>query len=116
MSDVVGLSKVINIESSEQLKELIDTEKRVICVDFTASWCGPCRMISPELDRLSIELEKKLVVAKVDVDECPELAEQAGVRGMPTFVFFVEKKNVFAFAGADVDKLNHCIDTLTRDL
>ena len=104
VTNATGISKVVHINSSEQLKEIIDREKRVVCVKFTASWCRPCRMISPELDRLSVELQDKLAVLSVDVDQNPELTEEAGVRGMPTFAFFVEKKNVHTFAGADTQR------------
>ena len=58
-------SEVVHIESEEELSKIISNETRLVCVEFTASWCGPCRMIAPELDRLSYTMSDKLVIAKV---------------------------------------------------
>ena len=67
--------------------EVVSSDKPVL-VDFWAEWCGPCKAISPILDELSTELEGKLKIAKVNVDENPELASQFGVRSIPTLIVF----------------------------
>ena len=56
-------------------------------VDFWASWCGPCKMLSPAVEALAEQYEGKVLVAKVNVDEEPELARAFGVMSIPTVVF-----------------------------
>ena len=59
-----------------------------ILVDFFASWCGPCRMISPVLDEIAKEQGDVVKIAKVDVDNSPNLTSRFGIREVPTLVFF----------------------------
>ena len=56
-------------------------------VDFWASWCGPCKMLSPTIETLADQYERKALVGKVNVDEEPELARRFGVMSIPTVVF-----------------------------
>ncbi len=59
-----------------------------VLVDFWATWCGPCKMLGPELAKLAEEQEGKLIVGKVNVDEEEELAAQFGVMSIPTMIVF----------------------------
>jgi thioredoxin 1 len=71
-----------------------------VLVDFWAEWCGPCKMIGPVIDQLSAELEGKMKVAKVNVDESPKLAGQYNVMSIPTLLVFKGGKPVDQIVGA----------------
>ena len=59
-----------------------------VLVDFWAEWCGPCRMIGPALEELSNELDGKVTIAKLNIDDNPEAPAKYGVRGIPTMILF----------------------------
>ena len=63
-------------------------------VDFWASWCGPCKMLSPTVEAIAQEYDGKVLVGKVNVDEEPELARQFGVMSIPTVVFLKNGKEI----------------------
>jgi len=59
-----------------------------VLVDFWAEWCGPCKMVAPFLDDLATDMEGRLTVAKVNIDENPQTPRKFGVRGIPTMILF----------------------------
>ena len=59
-----------------------------VLVDFWAEWCGPCKQIAPSLDEISEELDGKMSLAKINIDENPDTPSKYGVRGIPTLMLF----------------------------
>ena len=80
------------IESSQEFDETIKTGN-VVIADFYADWCGPCQVQAPILEELSKELDGKVDIIKINVDQQQELAQRFGVRSIPTLVFFQRPKN-----------------------
>lgn len=60
----------------------------LMLVDFSATWCGPCRMMAPVIDELSATYEGRICITKADVDEAQDVAERLGIRSVPTLLFF----------------------------
>jgi thioredoxin 1 len=71
----------------------------VSLLDFWAEWCGPCKMIAPAIEELAKDYEGRAVVAKVDVDQAPALAEQFGVSSIPTLIVLKNGSEVKRFVG-----------------
>lgn len=101
------------IKSKAELDEAVKkAENKLVVIDFYATWCGPCKVIAPVLEKLGEDMKDKLVVLKIDVDEekCTELCEKYSVTSMPTFVFIKAGAEVDKFAGANESKLKETIN------
>ena len=77
----------VKIDTSNFQSDVIQAGQPVV-VDFWAEWCGPCKMIAPALEDIAQELGSKVKIAKLNIDENPELAAQFGVRSIPTLMIF----------------------------
>mmetsp|Transcript_7616 Transcript_7616/g.15667 ORF Transcript_7616/g.15667 Transcript_7616/m.15667 type:complete len:107 (-) Transcript_7616:282-602(-) len=101
------------VESTAEFEELIlkKSLEKLVVVDFTATWCPPCRMIGPHFETLAEETPEAIFV-KVDVDDQAEIAASAGIEAMPTFQFFKGGKKVKGFAGADIGQLKSITNQL----
>ena len=78
---------MLNITKSNFEKEVIFSEIPVV-LDFWATWCGPCKMLSPVLDELAAEYSDRARFCKVNVDDEPELSARFGIASIPTLIFF----------------------------
>ena len=89
---------VININKNNFQDEVMHSDKPVL-LDFWASWCGPCRMVSPIVDEIAAE-RSDIKVCKINVDEQPELAARFGVMSIPTLVVMKNGKVINQAVGA----------------
>ena len=98
------------VATNTNFEELLQDSKLVI-VDFWATWCGPCRMLSPLLDEIEEEMSDKITVVKVNVDDADEIAMRYRIMSIPTLLFFKNGQVVDKTVGAMpkstlVDKIN----------
>ena len=100
------------IHSVSQFRSIMRENIGVI-VDFTASWCGPCKMISPVFEDLS-KRYTSLAFIKVDVDQMADLAAEFRIQAMPTFKVFIQNKEVDELKGADRNALEQIIKNASK--
>lgn len=84
--------------NNQNFEEVVLKSDKLVVVDFFATWCGPCQMLSPVLEEISHELSDVTIV-KVDVDEAPQLAEKYGVFSIPNVVMIKDGKEIDRFVG-----------------
>lgn len=83
----------------ETFGDIIKSTQPVL-VDFHATWCGPCKMMAPELKKFAQNNTGKLRVIKIDIDKNPATAQQFGIQGVPTLILFKEGKVLWRQSGA----------------
>ncbi|CZT55934.1 thioredoxin [Solibaculum mannosilyticum] len=99
---------VVSVNKNNFDQEVLSSAQPVLA-DFWASWCGPCRMLSPIVDEVAEEKSSSVKVVKINVDEEPELAQQYGVMSIPTLILFKNGQVVSTSVGvhpkADILKM-----------
>jgi thioredoxin 2 len=88
------------LSTPDEFSELVSKSTLPVLVDFWAPWCGPCRVVAPEMEKLARERAGALVIAKVNTDDLPQVANQFGIRGIPTFILFKGGQEVGRASGA----------------
>ena len=94
------MAHAINTLTQSNFAEEIATADKPVVVDFWAEWCGPCKMLAPILDEVAGENSDKITVAKVNVDENPDLARQFDIMSIPTLIVFKDGQPAHRFQGA----------------
>lgn len=92
------MSKLLHVSDANFTQEVLQSPQAVL-VDFYADWCGPCRAIAPIVEEIAAELNEKLKVVKLDVDQNQETAMQYGVQSIPTLLIFKDGKEVERLIG-----------------
>lgn len=93
------MGNVLDLTKDNFDKEVLQSDKPVL-VDFWAAWCGPCRMVAPIIEQVAEEFQGKAKVAKINVDEQSELAQQYRIMSIPTLIVFKDGKIAESVVGA----------------
>ncbi|XP_004489163.1 thioredoxin H2 [Cicer arietinum] len=107
-SDSPDNNRVKTCHSSELLHHYINETSRLVVIDFSASWCGPCKIMEPIIRAMANEITDVDFV-KIDVDELSDVAQKFEVQAMPTFVLWKERKEIDRLVGARKDELKTMI-------
>ena len=99
-SEVKYMKNLITTLNQGDFHRYLDSVDKPVLVDFWAEWCGPCRAVTPVLEKLAGELENRVHVTKVDVDNNPELVKEYAIRGIPTLLLFNNGQLVAQRTGA----------------
>ncbi|GJD47632.1 Thioredoxin C-1 [Methylobacterium crusticola] len=89
----------VKVTDASFKQDVLDSAETVV-VDFWAEWCGPCRAIGPALEEISGEMQGRVKIAKVNVDENPGIASEYGIRSIPTLMIFKDGKLASQKVGA----------------
>ncbi|CAL5218443.1 g124 [Coccomyxa viridis] len=110
----MGGGNAIVVQDQAQWDEHVKAGKKTVIVDFTATWCGPCKMIGPVFAALSVQ-HPSLVFLTVDVDKNEAVAAECGISAMPTFQVWQDGKKVDDLVGASKDKLAELVNKYSKD-
>lgn len=89
---------IIHVTDSTFNEKVINSEKPVF-VDFWATWCGPCKMLTPVIEKVAQNLENQIDIAKLDIDENPQISSTYGITSVPTMILFDKGKPVGKLVG-----------------
>ena len=107
------IAQPLEIASSEDFDRLIAHATVPVVVDYWAPWCGPCRMVAPELEKVAARRAGRALVVKVNTDQLSDLGERYGIRSIPTLAVFVDGREAGRSAGArPAEEIERFIDSV----
>ncbi|OCK78861.1 thioredoxin [Lepidopterella palustris CBS 459.81] len=104
----MGEGRVENLQSKAQFDGALQDKNTLVVLDCFATWCGPCKVIAPKVARFS-DIYTAARFYKLDVDEVPDVAQELGIRAMPTFILFKDGEKVAEVVGANPKALEAAI-------
>lgn len=100
MRSTLSSMSALPLISEQNFEREVLTSNLPVLVEFGAKWCGPCKVVAPELEALSRDLEGKAKIVQVDIDESPRLAQMLRIQSVPTYIVFHQGRPVDAAQGA----------------
>jgi thioredoxin 2 len=97
---LLPLARPVSVNNPQEFDELVRDSPVPVLVDFWAAWCGPCRMVAPELEKLARERSERVLVAKVDTEALPSVAQRFDIRSIPTMILFRAGEEARRLSGA----------------
>jgi thioredoxin 2 len=114
-AELPRLDSPIEIAEEADFESLIGSSSLPVLVDFWADWCGPCKMMSPEVNRLAATNSAKFVIAKVNTEGLPMLAQRFQINALPTLVLFAGQKELARTQGAQpAIQIQHFVEKTIR--
>jgi thioredoxin 2 len=98
-ADLPHPSEPIDVATTSQFDAVVANSSVPVVVDFWAAWCGPCRMVAPEIKKVAEHLAGRALVLKVDTDANPELSSRFGIRSIPTIGIFAGGREINRVSG-----------------